>query len=360
MKRFYAASIVVLAASAAGEVRAAPATRTVRASVDLAYVGVGEVLRYSIQLRTHGALEVDASNPGKIDGFELVGQTQMPGQSFIMLNGVADQLNTFTVTYRLRAKKAGKYVLGPGKFVIGGKPMLTNSIAVEVYAGAVAHDPLDDLLNHQFDEPPPPPPKAEPLDPLARIDELPLSPSEREFFVRVVPDEPKAILGAQVTLKVFVYARHPPEVMLKRPPAATDFRILSLGAVDKIWHPITIAEQPWNYAALEAFAVFPLRTGKLPIGGTMVSAAFRDFFGKTGERDFDSPGTQVEVIEPPTEGRPPGYVLGDVVSNLQLKADLTPRRILDGHAVCQKDAFKVGFWPFLAIPPTPIGSVADN
>lgn len=362
MKRLLAATVVVLAASATGGVRVARAapSHSVRATVDNAYVGVGEILRYSITLRTHGALEVDASSPGKIDGFDLVGQSQIPGQSMIMQNGVFEQYNSFTVTYRLRAKKPGKYTLGPGKFVIGGKPMTTNPIAVEVFAGAVAHDPLEDLLNQHFDEPPPPP-KAEPLDPLARIDALPTSPSEREFFIRVVPNERRPVLGEQVTLKVFVYARHPPEVMPKRPPVASDFRIVGLGSIDKIWHPITISDQTWSYAALEGHAVFPLRAGKLTVGPTVVSAAFRDFFGKSGDRDYESPSFEIEAVEPPAEGRPSGYVLGDVVGNLQVKADLTPRKVVDGHALLTLAMTGAGrLDPLRPVLPTPSGLTWTN
>lgn len=353
MKRLLAVAFAATTVVSVGEVRAA-ATHTVRATVDAAYVGVGEVIRYSIVLRTQGALEVDSSSPGKTDGFDLVGTASMPGESTIFHNGVVEQFSTFTVTYRLKAKKPGKYKLGPGKFVIRGKALTTNAIDVEVAdSAALPRDPLEELLNPA---PPPPPPKAEPLDPLAKIDELPTDPNERDFFVRVVPDERKPIVGAQVTLKVFVYSRRPPEVMLKRPPVATDFRLVSLGGVDKVWHPMTIAGQEWSYAALEAFAVFPLRKGKLPIGPSMVGVQFQDFFGKTSERDFDSIATEIEAFEPPVEGRPAGYVLGDVVSDLVVKADVTPRKIVDGHAVVTLRMAGGGrLDPLRPILPTPAG-----
>jgi len=354
MNRWFTASLVglvVLVPLAAADVRAAP-SHSVRATVDSAYVAVGEVIRYSIVLRTNGALEVDSSSPGKIDGFELVGQSSMPTESWVVHNGVMEQSSAFTVTYRLRAKKPGKFVLGPGKFIVRGKPVPTQTIPVEVFASGANPDTLEDLLGG----PAPPPPKAEPVDPLAKLSEPPTAPNEREFFVRVKPDDPKPIVGSQVTLKVFVYSRRPPEVMLKRPPVATDFRIISLGGVDKVWHPITIGDQEWSYAALEAFAAFPLRAGKLPIGPSVVGVAFHDFFGKAAERDFESIGTEVEAVEPPLEGRPPGYVLGDVVGNLQVKADVAPRTVVDGHAVITLQLTGAGrLDPLRPILPTPTG-----
>ncbi|MBI2389767.1 MAG: BatD family protein [Deltaproteobacteria bacterium] len=336
------AAVVALAAVHVQPVQAVPkathTTHAVTAKTDASVVQVGDVIRYSLVLHTRGALVVDATSPGKLDDFELLGTSSMPGESITIHNGVVEQSNTFTVTYRLRAKKPGKFQLGPGHFVVPGKTLPTPAVKVEVIPAGAApkvHDPLADLLR-DFDEPmtePEPKPPAAPVDPLAQLDSLPTDPSEREFFVRVVPDERRPVVGSQVTLKVFVYARRPPEVMLKRPPVATDFRIVSLGAVDKMWHPIDIGGHAWSYAALEAFAAFPLRTGKLPIGPSVVGAGFSDMFGKPVERDFDSLSTEVESVEPPVEGRPPGYVLGDVVSNLQLTATVAPRTVDDGHAL---------------------------
>jgi len=329
MKRALLASVVAIVALAPA--RAGAAT-TVHAEVDRAIVGLGEVLRYSVTIKATGGGDVEITSvmPGKLDGFDVLTKQSMPTDSMIIVNGQVQQVSSFTVAYLLRAKKLGVHTLGPGRFVVAGKTLTTPAQRVEVVASAPPKpkDPFHDF----FDEPPPPPPEPKPSapsDPLARVDE----PEDPSFFARVVPHRKQAIVGEQVTLKLFVYAREPPKVFVKRPPVLADFRHVPLGGVDKIWQKITIGEDLWMYGTLEAFAAFPLRAGKLSIGSAIVETVREQPFGKQTQYDVETKGTELEVVEPPLENRPAGYVLGDVVADLEVAADVAPRNVTDGHAL---------------------------
>lgn len=329
MKRFLLPTIALVALAPTNVVAAgAP---SVSAEVDRTTINVGDNVRYTISIRATGSLDVTSVSAGSVEGFELVGKQSMPSESLVIVNGKVEQAFTFTVTFALRGVKPGKHTLGPGRVVMGSKTITTPAQKVEVLpATKKPRSPFDDLADD--DEPPPPPPSA-PADPLAKIDTPPTDPDEATFFTRVVPSTKQAIVGEQVTLKLFVYARNPPKVFVKRPPVLTDFRHVPLGGVDKVWQKIAIGQDEWLYGTLEAFAAFPLRPGKLSIGPAIVETVREFSFGKTDQRDVESPATELEVVEPPMVGRPAGYVLGDVVADLAIDADVAPRIVTDGHAL---------------------------
>lgn len=332
MKRALLGSVVAIVALAPAR---ADAATTVHAEVDRSIVGVGEVLRYAVTIKATGGddVEVNSVSPGKLDGFDVITKQSMPTDSMIIVNGKVQQVSSFTVTYLLRAKKVGVYTLGPGRFVVAGKALTTPTQKVEVVATPPPKHPRDPFHDFFDDEPPPPPPPepkpGPPSDPLANVAE----PEDPLFFARVVPHRRQAIVGEQVTLKLFVYAREPPKVFVKRPPVLPDFRHVPLGGVDKIWQKITIADDLWMYGTLEAFAAFPLKAGKLSIGPAIVETVRDQAFGKQVQVDVETKETTIEAVEPPLEGRPAGYVLGDVVADLAVEADVAPRTVTDGHAL---------------------------
>ncbi len=332
MKRALLGSLISIVALAPAR---ADAATSVHSQVDRTIVGVGELLRYSVIIKATGGDDVEVSSvtPGKLDGFDVVTKQSMPTDSMIIVNGKVQQVSSFTVTYLLRAKTVGVHMLGPGRFVVGGKALTTPTQKVEVSATAPKRprDPFHDFFDDE-PEPPPPPPETKPgppSDPLARVDE----PEDPIFFARVVPHRKQAIVGEQITLKLFVYAREPPKVFVKRPPVLPDFRHVPLGGVDKVWQKITIGDDIWQYGTLEAFAAFPLKAGKLSIGPAIVETVRDQAFGKQVQVDVETKETEIEAVEPPLEGRPAGYVLGDVVADLEVAADVAPRTVTDGHAL---------------------------
>ncbi len=315
-----------------------------KAEVDGATVGIGDVLEYTLTVTSSGD-DSPARNPtpGSTDGFTLVKTTTSTQHSFSFGGGGGKSSVSVTVRYRLRAEKLGVHTLGPGRMYVDGVPVKTPAVTVNVVpagkapkAKPAAPDPFTDDSFFGGDPPqpvdePPPTPNIAPVDPLAAVDSLPTDPAERTIFVRIVPATRRPVVGEQVTTKLFVYTLHPPRLAVKRPPTFPDFATIDLGHIDSEWHPMTIGGQHWAYAAAAGYGAFPLKTGSLTIGAAEVEYA--DPFAPSGGHDLASNTVSLEVIEPPLDGRPPGYVLGDVASDLHVLAELTPRLVVDGHAV---------------------------
>lgn len=338
--------------------------------VDRTTVGVGDVVEYSITVTTDGSHSPARSpSPGNVDGFDPLGSFSSTRQSINAANGSVVVTTTITVTYRLLAKSLGAHVLGPGRMFVDGSQVGTGTVVVTVVpkgkappapkkgSGSPFPDPFfndpffgnpapDDLF------PQPEPENEPPSDPMARVDALPTDPKERNVFVRIVPDIGNPIVGEQVTVKMFVYARRRPRISVKRPPGFADFVTVDLGQLDHDWHSLTIEGENWSYANIGAYAIFPLKTGSLDASPAEIE--WQDVFSSGGAHDASSNEMRLESIEPPVDGRPKGYVLGDVASDLELSAEVAPRDVVDGHALLtlrMKGAGRLD--PLRPILPTP-------
>ena len=314
--------------------------------VDRSTVGLGDVVTYSITVTTDGGHSPARSpGPGNVDGFDAIGSSTSTHQSINAFGGNLQVTTSVTVTYRLQARALGTHVLGPGRMFVDGSQVPTGTCVVTVVPAGKA-PPAPKTNNSPFPDPffddpffgqgqqdvePFPEPNQPPADPMAQVDQMPTEPSERNLFVRIVPDVRNPVVGQQVTVKMFVYARRHPRISVKRPPGFADFVTVDLGQLDHDWHPLTLEGEPWSYANIGAYAVFPLKTGSLD--ATPAEIEWQDVFSSGGPRDQDSNSLRLESIEPPTEGRPAGYVLGDVASGLELTAEIAPRDVVDGHAL---------------------------
>jgi hypothetical protein len=370
MTRAPLAALVVVCASIAptSAVRAAAKVETA-AGVDRPVVGLGETLVYTIAISsTSGSLQVASPMPGKIDGFDLISQRNAPG--------IEGGRATIRIHYTLRAKKLGTFLLGPGRVTTGDGDISTPLAKVQVVAAGSAPPPpkpapkpknkgffpgpFDDLFpEDEFFKPPPPPPPepSAPIDPLARVDTLPTAPSERHTFVRLAVDDMHPVVGAPIVAKLFVYSQMgAPGVEVRKVPTVPDFRIAQLNTKGEKWKPMTIEGQAWNHGLASAWTLYPLRPGKLEIKNVEAVTTIEDpFSGRVVQEEVHAAEpVVVEAVEPPLEGRPPGYVLGDVASGLTLNANVSPRTVKDGHAVVEISMKGIGrvdpLRPILATP----------
>lgn len=365
------AAVVALCASSAPVSLHAAAKMETASGVDRPIVGLGETLVYTIAISsTSGSLQVASPLPGKIDGFDLLSQRNAPG--------IDGGRAVIRIHYTLRAKKLGAFLLGPGRVSTSDGEISTPLVKVQVVAAGTAPkppkpppkpkhkgffpDPFDDLFADEdefFKPPPPPPPEPSvPIDPLARVDALPTAPSERHTFVRVAVDDPHPVVGAPIVAKLFVYSQlGAPGVEVRKVPTVPDFRIAQLNTKGEKWKPIAIEGQAWNHGLASAWTLYPLRAGKLEIKSVEAVVTVDDpFSGRlVDEQPHAAPPVIVEAVEPPLEGRPAGYVIGDVASNLAVRAAVSPKKILDGHAVIEVEMKGIGridpLRPLLATPP---------
>ncbi|MFO0757300.1 MAG: BatD family protein [Byssovorax sp.] len=159
---------------------------------------------------------------------------------------------------------------------------------------------------------------------------LPAAP-DPYIFLRAVPDKKTAVIGEQITLSFYVYARVSFSVDESHEAPLSDFRRVSL-----VSNPGAEGEQRaragtelYMVRLLDRMALFPLRAGELHTGQLKVKLTARRI-GSNVERASDD--QVITVTEPPKENRPPGYVLGDV-GQFSLSANVVPRAIEQGGSV---------------------------
>jgi len=257
--------------------------------------------------------------------------------------------------WRLVASAAGSYTIPPPSIRAGGKVITVEAaLRVRVVApgqkpparqsafdpfglGSPFDDPLDDFLKDAakkreadviVDEP------VENLDALGEAGKaLALARGDDPYlFLRVVPDRTKAVVGEQVTLRYLEYYRVTNERFDEREPKLPDFLKVPLedepGQAQRL--TTAVGGKLYFVQELDRVAVFPLRAGALHTG--QVTAQFRVPYLKNKTVSRASNDVVIEVREPPMQGRPAGYRVGDV-GRFKLQATVTPKQTLAGETV---------------------------
>ena len=168
------------------------------------------------------------------------------------------------------------------------------------------------------------------LEPRARELMLPSEP-EQYVFLRMIPDKAKAVVGEQVTLSYYVYFRADMKLTDQREPPLSDFVRMEMDRAHNDRAIITSVGR-WRYHVklLDRVAIFPLRAGKLATGSLTGKFQGRRFGNKELTRKSQS--VSITVREPPREGRPLGYRIGDV-GRYKLTAEVKPRETRVGDTV---------------------------
>jgi hypothetical protein len=333
----------------------------VKASVDRDTVGVGDVVRYTLEASSTEDAPSDPS-PGRIDGFVLRGNHVAPSQFVMNVNGVVTRRQSVTATWVLEATRQGRFTLGPAKITVNGAVVTANPVAVKVGPPGSA--------------PPPPPSQPSPFDlwknfgmwggttqqpeenaqqvttdPKLALD----APRASGVFLHAAVDKTSAVVGEQVTLSIYLYmdvTENRYELADEHEATANDFvkrSILPDGSEIKSVGFGDVGGRPWEVKLLRRWALFPLKSGDLEIG-PMTVMAYKS--RRTPAVRRESEPLRVHVTEPPIAGRPPGYVVGDVGS-FQLSAEVTPRTVEEGGAVAVTvDLTGVGNLPAKLTVPT--------
>jgi hypothetical protein len=319
-----------------------PSGVRLEASVDRAVVGVGQTVNYTVKLSTTvSGLRASVATAGKTPGF-VVAAGPFTGISTVSTQqnfGPTTEVTELTTTFQLRARELGEHVLGPGQMRIGTVTYDAPTVKVTVVVpsklapapmpplglrGRPSPMPLDD-------EPaePPLPERFEPSDPAAKLDAPPTDPQERVTFARLVAEPKSAVVGQAIVVKAIVYRRL--RIGFGAGQAATfaDFAMVPLPDDMQEFRPITIGTETWEYAVAQRHAAFPLKTGRLTIAGFELGMQGHP----AGLDRVVAPPLVIEVTEPPEQGRPAEYRVGDVASNLGVQNEVAPRVTPDGHAV---------------------------
>ena len=261
--------------------------------------------------------------------------------AMLVVNGRVTRRSGFDATWLVQPSAPGVLELGPVTFQWNGRRVSAGSVRVLVkpagtrpkLRGRGKPDPLSGLLPFPFglgddDRRPEPEPQA---DPQLSLD-APLDPSA---FLRAVVDKSRATVGEQVTLSVYLYVQ--PRVyqpLDPHEPSAPDFfqRVISGG--DQDGRVVTVGGQRWNAQLLRRVALFPLHAGDLtiePMSVTLLGPGFHGAGMRGGMVRATRPIT-IQAVEPPAQGRPAGYALGDV-GTYTLAATVEPRTVEAGGSV---------------------------
>jgi BatD DUF11 like domain len=167
------------------------------------------------------------------------------------------------------------------------------------------------------------------VDPEIAID----APLDSKVFLRSVVDQRSPVVGEQVTLTVFVYQRMGMvEYTDAHEPSLPDFyrRELLQHNVEPETKRVTINGVGWLVKPIFKVALFPLHSGEIDIGPMQLTLNSRTLGLQAAVRASQT--IRLHVAEPPAEGRPVGYQLGDVGS-YSLSATVDPRTTEVGGAV---------------------------
>lgn len=342
------AALAVIAASGA-----AHAETTVRATVDAPVVEVGQDVHVTLRADSDEG-EPRSAELGPHAGFTARGPSVGRSQSVTIVNGRRSDKIGLTATWSLRAERTGTFVVGPSSVATdtGRKHAATLSVRVVPRGQAPArpaplpdpNDPFAPFGGFPFGRPTGPG-----TDPFrgffddAPDDDLPDSaPAELRLpharaqgaFLHARVDRPRAVIGEQVTYSVFLYTdRSAPEAELSdvHEADAPDFLKRSLLTDESTLVPVghvRIDGRTWDVKLVRKSALFPLKTGALAVRPMRLSVSRRR--GAQGQRESET--LTVDVQEPPLDGRPPTYVVGDV-GTFQLRADVAPRDVEQGGSI---------------------------
>ncbi|MBI3202872.1 MAG: BatD family protein [Myxococcales bacterium] len=261
-------------------------------------------------------------------------QVTLQGGSFLQRFGIS-------ATWTLVAQRPGRYRIGPPSVTVGARRVTGDTVEVEVVAAGSGtrprhRDPLDPFgfglpgFPLGGDDPP--------ADLPAFPDELKVDRAEEPgAFLRAVASPMKVVMGEQVTLKIFAYgSRGPFRETNTSEPSRESFLAHTVleNSYTETLHRVPIGGETWHAKKVRELALFPIRTGKLTIGAMRLGFDGRGYPSSAAHKGlvrYSAPLT-IEVIEPPTAGRPAGYKPGDV-GRFALSANVEPREITAGDAV---------------------------
>jgi hypothetical protein len=267
---------------------------------------------------------------------------RVSSQSYMQLGPGGSVVKTgIGATWQLVAAAPGSFVIPGPSVVWRGKRTRANSISVEVVAATGRPRRQSPFLfpggpsfNFQwpFGGGQSEPAEEDPEDSPGTSQDLamPTAP-DPNLFLRAVADKKSAVVGEQVTIAFYVYYRVDFEMTERREAPLSDFVRVPLLKNPGADPPVYAVAGGRKYAVrlLDRIAIFPVRAGELHTGSMSARFAGR----RLGSRVLKlSDDLVVRATEPPAEGRPAGYALGDV-GQFTISAAVQPRKVDIGGSV---------------------------
>jgi hypothetical protein len=313
---------------------------------DADVVALGDSFHVTLQAMSSSSMPSDPQ-PGATAGFAVTGMSPSTSTQMSFVNGTVSSQRGLTTVWTLRATKLGTFTLGPPTVRVDGTRYSGQALSVRVVPAGQAPQRAQ-------------PQQQNPFDPFGGLfGQLPQiqfpgfdAPQQRQAFPSVDPryaldsargplaflhatiDRPSAVVGEQVTYTVLIYIdtqvghdldladphEVPADDFVKRSLQADDTKLTALGYAE-------VGGKVYAVQLLRKLALFPLKTGDLDIGEMTVQLTQGGTNGVRRSEDL-----HVHVSEPPVQGRPPGYEIGDV-GQLTLAAEVSGRDIEQDGAI---------------------------
>ena len=307
-----------------------------RASASNTVVAPGETFVVTVESSDVGsAEELGLDSAGKVTVLRTTHGAQ--SFSFSFGQGGARQSVTHSIQTYLKAPSAGTLRFTPTARV-QGKTLHGASITVKVDEAAAkqrsrSRDPFDDLFGNPTD------PFGPGQDPFKGLrDMLPKNGAgggiddllDREFgpaknpeldlpaprapyvFLHAVAAKTRLVVGESVIVRNYMYIAEGSQLRHYQPrfPVAPDFELHGLPHSDDVptVGQVVIAGVRYTVKSGGTFLLVPLKTGTLSVAGA--SAIIETGGSRSLDRSAET--LNFEVVEPPKEGRPAEYRIGDV------------------------------------------------
>ncbi len=325
----------------APRVAAAQAEPRVTSGASARQVEVGEPFTVELKAMAEQGSPAATDPELRAPGFTVAGpsvSTQMIARS---INGQASVSVGMGATWQLMGEKPGHFVLPAPSVLWNGKRIKATPIPIDVVPATgnprsrrqspflMPGGPSFSMpwgVGRGFD-----------LDTLddddnAPADELALDRApDPQVFLRAVADKRDAVVGEQVTVSFYLYQRSAYELTERRDAPLADFLRVPLLANPGMDRPVLarVGDRKFIVRLLDRIALFPLHAGELHVGAMRVRVALRGMGARVQRESND---VALQVSEPPRDGRPPGYTLGDV-GQFSINASVQPRKIDQGGSV---------------------------
>jgi len=326
--------------------RPAQAQVSIEGQIGARQLEVGDTTQF--QITALSTTDDAPTNPRlpPVPGLEIHGPSLGSRTQVSINNGRMVQQRGISATWTIRALKVGTYRIGPATVESGGQRAQTGIATLEVVPQGKLPRARTPFSPFNFFDPfgsgSPFPPGL--LGPNGMEEEEREPPVPEEFRMDRAPDAiaflratftPKhPVVGEQVTVKLYMYGGRG-QYNASNLVDFTHADFLDFSGKDdgdtNDWVRVPIGDTVFFARKVRELALFPLHAGKLVIGPA--SLTFTE--GRYRTNPPITRSTQplvVDVVEPPLDGRPAGYRLGDVGA-VELTAAVDPRKITAGDSV---------------------------
>jgi hypothetical protein len=294
----------------------------------------------------------DAPQSPRLDvpnSFQVHGPSVGTSHSISFVNGRMERKVGASATWELTARRAGEYQIGPATFVTGSGQVRSRMVTVKVAPPGTLPQRPSRRRGLLFDDDDLFPPRrgGSLLDDLfgGAGRDAPQAPQEYRLasapdgtaFLRAVVVPTKAVLGQQVMLDIYAYGSQGRfREDAPREPRRADFFSYPLveNSGRQRVYSVDIGGRPYSAVLIRRIALFPLKTGNLEIGPMEMNFYGSGYLSRSSPNGLlrQSPALTVQVSEPPLDGRPEGYRLGDV-GNFRITAEVAPRSANQGESI---------------------------